>query len=156
MSSYLYSSHDQMGFAWRGALLDQRRSKTAEVEHIVTANADADTPLVVSSALEYLEAAFFASAPNRSRLHWIGDPAAAVQFSGSGSPDLALLRLQHWFPLQVEEYPEFSAKHRDFVLVGGTGGSADWWPRRLVHDGHRLQLLSFTSGRAIYKVTLQP
>ncbi len=155
MSSFLYSSHHEIGFAWKGSLLEQRRAKTAEVERFVTAAPGTDV-LVVSSALEYLEAAYFASSHVRSRLHWLADPNAAVRFSGSASPDLALLRLQHWMPLQVEDYPEFAAKHRDFVLVGGKGVFSDWWPQRLLHDGHRLQVLAFTTGRTIYQVTLQP
>jgi len=155
MSSYLYSSHHEIGFAWKGKLLEQRRAKTVDVERMVTAAPDNEV-LVVSSALEYLEAAYFAPSQIRSRLHWLSDPNAAVHFSGSASPDLALLRLQHWMPLQVEDYAEFAAKHRDFVLVGGRGVFSDWWPQRLLHDGHRLQILAFTTGRTIYEVTLQP
>jgi hypothetical protein len=155
VSSYLYSSHHEIGMAWQRTLLDQRRGKTAEVEDIVKAGA-ADAPLVFASALEYLETAYFAPPPSRGRLHFIGDPAGAVRFTGSGSRDLALLRLQHWFPLQVEAYPEFTAKHRDFVLVVGKDPYSQWWPRRLLHDGHRLRLLSMTAGRPIYEVALQP
>jgi hypothetical protein len=156
MSSYLYSSHHEIGFAWKGRLLEQRRAKTADVERIVTAAPGTDRLLFVSSALEYLEAAYFAPSQIRSRLHWLSDPNAAVRFSGSASPDLALLRLQHWMPLHVEDYAEFAAKHSDFVLVGGKGVFSDWWPQRLLHDGHRLQVLAFTTGRTIYEVTLQP
>jgi hypothetical protein len=156
MSSYLYSSHHEIGFAWKGKLLEQRRAKTADIERMVTAAPGTDGLLVVSSALEYLEAAYFAPSQIRSRLHWLADPNAAVRFSGSASPDLALLRLQHWMPLHVEDYAEFAAKHHDFVLVGGKGVFSDWWPRRFLHDGHRLQVLAFVTGRTIYRVTLQP
>ena len=155
VSSYLYSSHHEMGMAWRRTLLDQRRGKTAEVEEIVNAGS-AEAPLVFASALDYLEAAYFASPPSRGRLHFIADPAGAVRFTGTASRDLALLRLQHWFPLQVEAYPEFAAKHRGFVLVSGKDPYSEWWLRRLLHDGQHLQLLSVAAGRPIYEVALQP
>ena len=59
-------------------------------------------------------------------------------------------------PLHVEDYAEFAAKHRNFALIGGKGVFSDWWPQRLLHDGHRLQVRAFTAGRTIYEVTLQP
>jgi hypothetical protein len=151
MASYLYSAHNDMGSALKGTLFSQRRAKTAEVDRLV--NAAGDSPLTMSSALEYLEAEYFATAPSRSRLRWLADPNAAVEFSGSASPDLALIKLQHWFPLHVEAFQAFAATHREFVLAGGKFG--DWWPERLLHDGHRLQVLSFTAGRTIYKVTMR-
>jgi len=152
MASYLYSAHHDIGSALKGTLLSQRRAKIEEVDRIV--NAAGAAPLAMSSALEYLEAEYFATASSRSRLHWLADPKAAVEFSGSASPDLALIKLQHWFPLHVEEFQKFANAHREFVLAGGKSG--DWWPERLLHDGNGLQVLSFTAGRTIYKVTMRP
>jgi hypothetical protein len=140
-----------------GSLLEERETATREVKAIGGQHGESALPIVVSNSIMYLPMAYYTPADSSGRLYAVADPRAAITFtpSKSDSVDLALLVLRRYSPLQVEDYPGFVSRHREFLLVLG-GGGFDWWPARLAHDGYTLKLLSAERGSMVYKVTVTP
>jgi hypothetical protein len=93
-------------------------------------------------------------------LYTIADSDAAVRFSANknDSVDRALLVLRQYFPIQVEDYGGFVSRHREFLVVAGSGRGLgegfEWLPVRLALEGNTVRLLSTTAGTEIYKVTM--
>lgn len=138
-----------------GSLLSGRTAAAEQVQLIRQNSGAPELPVVVSSGLQYLPMAYYTPAGSSGSLYAVTDPAAAVQYSGSDSTDLALLVLQRYFPLQVQAYSAFAARHREFLLISN-GDSRDWWAARLLHEGHKLVLLPGGGDSHIYKVSLRP
>ena len=114
---------------------------------------------MISSGIQYLPMVYYMPPDQNVRLYALVDPPAAVTFAlpwKTDSVDLDLLVLRHYFPLQVQDYREFASKHREFILVSQDGRGFDWWPSRLSHDGHILNLVSADGSTQIYNVILRP
>ena len=100
--------------------------------------------------------AYYMQPAEKASLYVPIDPAAAVEFSGTDSVDLALVALAKFFPLNLADYRTFSSEHREFIMVSDNSGRLDWWPARLTQDGHTLSLLSTQGTMQVYKVALHP
>jgi hypothetical protein len=139
-----------------GSLLEPRVAAAEEVKAILTELHGSDLPIVISSGLQYLPLAYYTPADSSRRLYALTDVRSALAFTGTDSADLALLALRRYYPLQIEEYNDFAARHREFLLVSENKGRFDWWPARLSHDGHTLRLLTQVGDSQVFKVTLRP
>jgi hypothetical protein len=157
LMNYVSSSVSVVRHLVMGSLLEERETATREVKAIGGQHGESALPIVVSNSIMYLPMAYYTPADSSGRLYAVADPRAAITFtpSKSDSVDLALLVLRRYSPLQVEDYPGFVSRHREFLLVLG-GGGFDWWPARLAHDGYTLKLLSAERGSMVYKVTVTP
>jgi hypothetical protein len=156
LMNYGLSSVSDVKKILEGTLLEQRATAAGEVKVILTRHSESDLPVVISSGLRYLPMAYYVPAGASSRLYAVTEPGEALKFAGTDSVDLALLVLRRYFPLQVEDYGDFASRHREFILVSGSGQWFDWWPARLSHDGHTVSLLEGGGDTKIYKVTLRP
>jgi hypothetical protein len=148
----------------KGSGLERRAAAASEVESLLALGRRLGLPTVVSSGLEYLPMAYYRS---QSRAfsgqeqaafdmpYALTDAPAALEFGKTDSVDLALLSLRRYFALNVEDFGEFAGKHREFLLVASDGVGFDWWPARLVHDGHAVQLVAVSGKRHVYRVTLK-
>jgi hypothetical protein len=90
---------------------------------------DTGLPIVYANPLRYLEAAYYAPPALNNNLFYISDPAAALRYAGTDSPDRALLLLSRIAPLQVTSMHNFTAAHSHFLLVESGGFS--WLPPEL-------------------------
>lgn len=141
--------------AMSGSPLRQRKARANELRTILAAVQKPHVPIVISSGLDYLPLAYYTPANNGRRLYALTDPAAAVVFCNTDSVDLSLRVLRRYYPLQVEDYAGFALRQREFLLVSSTGQGFDWWPARLVHDGHVLRLVRKVGGNMVYDVTVR-
>lgn len=137
-----------------GSLLGARAAATTEVADIFDQYQDSGLPIVISHGLDYLPMAFYAPSDAGQQLYNLTDPEAAVQYLGTASLDIALIILKNYYPLQVEDYSAFASKCPEFILVTTPGGRFEYWPTKLVADGHSLTLLSIQGGKLIYRVNL--
>jgi hypothetical protein len=118
-------------------------------------------PIAVSPVTTYLEIWHYASPELRQRTIALYDPVNAVIYSGSDgypgsdTPELIVASLRPFVPITVKDFTAFAAEHRNFLLYS-YGSPADWWPKRLLHDGSRLQLLVVDGPHNIYLVELNP
>ena len=154
LANYGLGSAPVVKDAVKGSLLRNRAGAARDVEKLVLGYRESGLPIVVSSGLQYLPMAYYSPPMHNGGLYALVDPPAAVTFAKSDSVDLGLLVLRNYFPLQVEEYPKFASKHREFILVSD-GGGFDWWPSRLSRDGHTLSLVSADARARTYKVVLR-
>jgi hypothetical protein len=154
LMNYALSQVGIVKSALNGSLLEARATAAHEAEMIVTNLGEPELPIVFANGHKYLAIAYYTPSDLSRRLHAIADPQAAVLFhkGKSDSLDLNLLALRPYFPLQVEDFDDFVSKHREFILISG---GADWWLRRLVHDGFTLRLVSAAEDK-VYKVTGGP
>ncbi len=143
--------------ALNGSLLGKRHSAAREAQEIETEADQGGLPLVISDGTRYLPMAFYAPNDSKHEIYSVSDPTAAVAYSPakSDSVDLALLALRHYYPLQVEDFDTFVFRHREFILVAGTG-QMEWLPARLAHDEDNIKLISMLGGNAVYRVAMKP
>jgi 4-amino-4-deoxy-L-arabinose transferase-like glycosyltransferase len=146
--NYASSNIEVVRMVLNGSLLEARASATRELKTIV---GQSDLPVVISSGLAYLPMAYYTPTDSDGKLFAIADPHEAATYANTDSVDLALLALQRYFPLRVEDYVGFVSRHKEFLLVAG--GSLEWLPACLVHDGYNLKLVS-TGETTVYKVTM--
>jgi hypothetical protein len=161
-TSYALSSVGVVKNALNGSLLESRVAATHELQAIVAENNKSGLPVVMSNEVRYLPMVYYTPAASKLQLYAVTDPSAAVEFADnkSDSADLELLVLRQYFPLQVEDYGGFVSKHREFLVVSGTGGGygggSEWLPARLAHDGDDVRLLSTADQTTLYHVIMKP
>lgn len=139
--------------AWNGRLADRRAVATRSLEKEILRHNVEGLPVVVSDVLQFLPFHHYVGPMLGSRLYALIDPPAAVEFAGSDSVDRNVEILSRYVSLPVRDYREFSETNRTFLLVS-RGERFDWWPARLLHDGHQLILISDVNGVRIYRVHL--
>lgn len=137
----------------QGRLADRRAARARSLESLIRPQMSPGAPIVVSDVLKYLPLTRYLSPDLQPDLYALVDPVSAVQYAGTDSVDRNLQVLRRYVQLGVVDYPAFVSAHRTFLLVS-TGGTFDWWPARLLQDGHQLTLLAAENEVRIYRVTL--
>jgi Dolichyl-phosphate-mannose-protein mannosyltransferase len=110
-----------------------------------------DLPIVISDAGAYVEFASYAPPALRKRVFGLADPSSATIYAGTDTLDKLVLALRSHSAIGVQDFASFATVHSAFLLCSN-GSRFDWWPARLVHDGHRLQLLAVQGQYKIYLV----
>jgi hypothetical protein len=113
-----------------------------------------DLPIVISDLPVYMEFWHYAPPGLRQRIVALVDPTNAVTYIGTDSADQVLLALRSFAPVAAQDFASFAVEHPVFLLYSN-GSQFDWWPERLSHDGHRLQLLAGRGREAMYLVELK-
>ncbi len=126
--------------AARGALLAPREAAEDEVTALASELRKPNLPIVIGSELDYLPLAYYAPPDLAERIHVVVDPKSAIAYLNTASGDLNLLVIQHYDPLQVDDFDTFISNHREFYLV--SGADFNWVTARLVHDGDTLKLVA--------------
>jgi len=133
----------------------QRMNVALKLTNLAETAHHEDLPIVVSPVTTYLEIWHYASPKLRQRTTAFSDPAHAILYLGSDTADIIAASLRYYVPVAVQDFAVFAVEHRTFLLYS-PGTQSDWWPKRLVHDGHRLQLLVVHGEDKIYLVELNP
>jgi 4-amino-4-deoxy-L-arabinose transferase-like glycosyltransferase len=121
------------------------------IETLATLAGRPDLPIVVSAGSEFTPIVYYASPPWAKRFVFVADPSAAIQYTNTSNVDIDLLIESSLYPpFQVYEFPTFTREHSSFLLYSK---GADWWPRRLLHDGYSLRVAASGGGLKIYLVT---
>jgi hypothetical protein len=111
---------------------------------------EAGIPVVIGSAVEYLEATKYAPPELRDRLVQVFDADIAVRLVGCDTADKSNRSLAHFIPLRVEDIAPFQAAHRRFILY--SGGTIDWITPYLIERKYRLRLFSKDSVGAVWSI----
>jgi hypothetical protein len=127
------------------------------VEEMVNAAGHPSLPVVISSAVQYLELNHYASAELDDRLVLLVDPPKAIEYDGSDSGDRQMLILRSYAPMHVEEFPSFRIARPEFLLFSNGNPRLDWWPARFRGEsGAELRVLATQGPWTIYLVKLSP
>lgn len=137
-----------------GALLARREGAAHEMTALAAKLRQPNLPIVIGSELDYLPIVYYTPPELAERLCVIVDPKSAVRYLNTDSGDLNLLIIQHYYPLQVDDFDSFMSNHREFYLVSGV--DFNWLTARLVHDGDTLELVAAgEQGESpVYKVSV--
>ena len=97
-------------------------------------------PIVVASAFTYMPAWWYASPPLRERLHYLADLPFAVR-QPDFLPELGLVAGQPFIPSKVDDYRQFLATHRRFLLYCTGSPRLEWVKERLLAEKWTLYLV---------------
>jgi hypothetical protein len=114
-----------------------------------------DLPLVLSDPMAYFELQHYASPALQRRIVTLIDPPSADYYVGTDSVDKVMLALRQVTPLNVVDFPEFTASHRSFLLYSN-GSRFEWVLTRFVQHGDALRILAAQGHASIYLVELKP
>lgn len=103
-----------------------------------------ELPFVVSNALEFFEIDHYGGPELASRLYYLTDRDAALQYTQTNLFDSGFPVLQRWFPMRgtLAPYEEFVKKHQRFLVYGPYFAASDWVIKKLIDDGANVRLLS--------------
>lgn len=118
-----------------------------------------DLPFVDSSGLTFLEMDYRENPAFSSRVYFLIDPAAALQYAhANGFNNLAAIKKIFPVRANVEQYGQFIQEHKKFLVLGTYSFPDDWLLRKLVADGATVRLLGqFPTNykdRDVYEVTI--
>jgi hypothetical protein len=107
------------------------------VEFLIPYSLPDDLLVVISHPHRFLQTYYFADPTLKKRLIYLSNPAAALKMSRYNTDEYALLGLEAWTTVPVQDYNLFIRTTRRF-LVHNSGG---WVIRQLLADGARLELI---------------
>ncbi|HUG81900.1 MAG TPA: hypothetical protein VML01_09570, partial [Bryobacterales bacterium] len=100
-----------------------------------------DVPIVVSSPVLFPEHYHYAPYWVKERLIYVADPAAAVRYRQTNTPDLNLIGVAPWSPLKVVPYDEFISRQPYFLIHERPLDRFAWLLERLQDEGRGPTLL---------------
>jgi hypothetical protein len=114
-------------------------------------------PVVISSAVQYLELNHYAPPELDRRLVLLVDPPKAIAFDGTDSGDRQMLILRSYAPMHVEEFSVFRTVPTEFLLLSNGDARSDWWPVRFrAEPGAELRVVATQGPWTTYLVKLAP
>ena len=142
-------------FAWFAGT----RFQLAEPTHAVSENAaviqslteEIALPVVVSSPLYFPKLTYYSPPELATRLVYPADPKWALETLGTDSPELTLVRLNRWAPLNVESYASFVRSNRDFIFCYLPNAEFDWIASRLRNEGREMEKLRDVGDLEIFR-----
>ena len=120
-----------------------------------------DMPFVDADGLTFLEMDSRENASFLSRVYYLVDPKAALQYAHANGFN-GLQSLQHIFPIRahVLPYDQFIKLHPRFIVFGTYDTPDDWLIPKLLADGAVVRFLGKVPSRykdhSVYEVTVSP
>jgi hypothetical protein len=148
---FIALSSQEVGF-WKG--LKSREtiaSITAPLTKLAVKSNFLDLPIVLSDSGCFVEIWHYAPAAIFRRAVALPDPESAVAYTGIDTVDKLVLALRPYGPPGIQDFASFRVAHPRFLLYSD-GSRYDWLATRLVHDGYRVERLSWDLGGAAYLV----
>jgi hypothetical protein len=126
---------------------------SSDLKTVSTLNAvPGDEPIAIGSAFAFFTLWWYSPPETRERLHYLSDMQFALT-RADFIPELSLVANQPFVPEKVDDYRQFTATHRKFLLY--CVGVDDINPTKghLQHDGWTIVLLQSSGEEAMYQVT---
>ena len=143
---------------WRDSYpLEKQASTPAQfLNNLLQEAGHPDLPVVISSPVDYLSMAYYATPPLSARVVEPIDIPAELDVALTDTPELDLIALAPYFPINIPEYNDFRLKHPVFLLYASSDGidRIDWWVRRFRHEHVDMKKVAHWSNTVIYLVSL--
>jgi 4-amino-4-deoxy-L-arabinose transferase-like glycosyltransferase len=110
-------------------------------------------PVAVSPPVFFLKVRHYSSPDVQNRMFYLFSIPDALKYDGADSGDKNLKFLARRFPVQARPYEEFTAEHREFLLLAETELQT-WLLEKLLAEGARLELQRRTQTYFLFHVTL--
>jgi hypothetical protein len=107
-----------------------------------------ELPFVVAGALNFLEIDHYGPPVLLSRLYYLTDRDAAMEYTRTELFAKGYPILKGWFPIRgkIAPYQTFIRDHPRFLVYGPYAFPTDWLIKKLIDDGANLRLLSDAEG----------
>ncbi|HEY3835670.1 MAG TPA: glycosyltransferase family 39 protein [Bryobacteraceae bacterium] len=107
-----------------------------------------ELPLVIASALEFFEIDHYAKPELASRLYYLTDHDAAMEYTQTDLFDSGFPMLKKWFPVRgkLASYQTFLHDHQRFLVYGPYATPYDWVIKKLIDDGANVRIIGDTDG----------
>jgi hypothetical protein len=132
-----------------GSKFHEDRAAMAQDTRILSQTGHQQVVIMEVSVMHRLS--FYAPRELASRLTYLSDPDASIQYLGQDTVDRGLLDLSPWFPLKALPAQSFLATHQSFLVFGGTS-SWSWLTFDLPQWGHSTLLSRWEQGRMLFAV----
>jgi len=110
--------------------------------------------VVVSDGQLFLQMWHYAPEPLKSRLLFLADNQAAVEYMGFDTIDGGVRVLRDWSSVRVVEYQSFASPGREFFVYQNTLRPG-WLISKVVDDGATVELRKYSGFRALMRVRLK-
>jgi hypothetical protein len=111
-------------------------------------------PVAVSDGQLFLQMWHYAPEPLKSRLLFLADNQAALQYMGFDTIDGGIRVLRDWSSVDVVEYPSFASPGREFLVYQNTLRPG-WLISKVVDDGATVEIRKYAGFRALIRVRLK-
>lgn len=123
---------------WHRTLAQPVPSNAAALESVRP-----DLPVVAASGLTFIEMGQYESPALTSRLFYLKDHGAAIQFAHAAIfEDISDFQQAFKLPGTIESYRQFTHAHPEFLVFGTFDYPEDWLLRKLAADGAAITLLA--------------
>jgi hypothetical protein len=112
-------------------------------------------PVVISDGQLFLQMWQYAPEPLKSRLLFLADADAAIQYMGFDTIDTGILALRPWAPVKVVEYRNFFAPGREFLVYRNLL-RPEWLLAKVMKDGGSARVEEFNNRRELLRVRFKP
>ena len=103
----------------------------------------------------FLQMWHYAPEPLKSRLLFLADNQAALQYMGFDTIDGGIRVLRDWSSVGVVEYQSFASPGREFLVYQNTLRPG-WLISKVVDDGAAVEVRKYAGFRALIRVRLKP
>ena len=163
LAAYLLAGRALFGFLLAAVMLAALGLVTLDIpaprnpflEEPILAKALATEPVVVSDGQLFLQLWQYAPQTLKSRLLFLADAHAAVEYMGFETIDTGILILRPWAPVNVVEYRNFFAPGREFLLYRNLL-RPEWLLAKVMKDGGSARVQEFNSRRELLRVRFKP
>jgi Dolichyl-phosphate-mannose-protein mannosyltransferase len=144
----LFSSWFVVAFGvWIGRLFHQNPFDLPRVEFSALPES---LPIVISDPLLFLETNYRESSNITSRLRFLTERPSALRYTGTDLFDRGYYTMERWMPVKgkVQEFSDFLATNKHFLVYGPFANPEDWLMRRLTTGSFDLRLLGQFDGHS--------
>jgi hypothetical protein len=111
-------------------------------------------PVAVSDGQLFLQMWHYAPEPLKSRLLFLADNQAALQYMGFDTIDGGIRVLRDWSSMRVVEYQSFASPGREFFVYQNTLRPG-WLISKVVDDGATVEIRKYAGSRVLMRVRLK-
>jgi hypothetical protein len=91
------------------------------VYHFLRSAAPSNEPIVIASPHTFFQLTYYAPADLAPRFVYLADPATALRYLQTDTPELGIQEFRRWTALRIEDYPAYLSAHPRFLLYADRG-----------------------------------
>ncbi|MBV9269257.1 MAG: glycosyltransferase family 39 protein, partial [Acidobacteriaceae bacterium] len=129
--------------------IDQGRTSTYQ---LLQSEMTSSMPLVVASPHLFVEMSYLADIGHGARPVYLADLPLALHYTGSNSAEQNILGLEHFAPLDVQDFQQFCSAHRQFLLYSSTS-EYEWVAKELLREQRKLTVKAQRGGELLSLVS---
>lgn len=135
--------------------LRRDRANPQRVYRFFRMAAPGGVPVVIASPHTFFQLTYYAPPELASRFVYLADPAAALRYLDTDTPELGIREFRRWTPLRIEDYRAYLLAHPRFLLYADRGPWA-WLLPALAAKSVRFQVVALDGAVPLFLVDAVP